>query len=184
MLRQYLPPAGEVLEIASGSGEHAVWFAGALPGIRWRPSDPDLTARASITAWSEAAGLSNLQPPLALDAADPATWPAGPVDAVVCINMLHISPWAAARGLMAGAGRVLDAGGRLILYGPFREAEVVTAPSNLAFDADLKARNPAWGLRDLEAVTALAAGQGLQRVARIAMPANNLSVVFQKAMIG
>jgi SAM-dependent methyltransferase len=184
VLRQYLPPAGEVLEIASGSGEHAVWFAAALPGIRWRPSDPDPTARASIDAWRAAAGLANLQPPAALDAADAASWPGGTVDAVVCINMLHISPWTAAQGLMAGAGRGLPTGGRLILYGPFREADVVTAPGNLAFDADLKARNPAWGLRDLAAVIALAAEHRLERLARIAMPANNLSLVFQKAAIG
>jgi hypothetical protein len=155
-----------------------------LPGIRWRPSDPDPVARASIAAWGAAAGLANLAPPEAIDAADPASWPSGPVAAVICINMLHISPWAAAEGLMAGAGRLLPASGRLFLYGPFLESGVATAPSNLAFDADLKARNPAWGLRDLDAVTALAAACDLKRTARISMAANNLSLVFQRAPIG
>jgi hypothetical protein len=116
-----------------------------------------------------------------LDAADLATWPAGPFEAVVCINMIHISPWAASQGLMAGAGRVLAAGGRLFLYGPFLEAEVATVPSNLAFDESLKARDPAWGLRDLAEVAALAQAQGLGFAERIAMPANNLVVMFEKA---
>ena len=184
MLRDHLPPAGTVLEIASGSGEHAVWFAAALPETQWRPSDPDPTARASIAAWADAAGLANLAAPIGLDAADPAAWPADPIDAVVCINMLHISPWTAAQGLMAGAGRVLQPGGLLFIYGPFLEADVVTAPSNLTFDADLKARNPAWGLRDLAAVSTRAADHGLERVTRVAMPANNLSLVYRKTAIG
>jgi SAM-dependent methyltransferase len=148
--------------------------------VLWRPSDPDPTALASIAAWREEAGLPNLAAALALDAADPSTWPTEPVDAVVCINMVHISPWAAAEGLMAGAGRLLTPGGRLFLYGPYIEADVPTAPSNLAFDESLKARDPAWGLRDLAEVQALAATSGLVRVERIAMPANNLVVVFEK----
>jgi len=152
--------------------------------VRWQPSDPDPEARASIAAWREAAGLANLAPPLALDAADPATWPEGPSEAVVCINMVHISPWAATQGLMAGAGRVLIPGGRLFLYGPYVEAEVETAPSNLAFDASLRARDPAWGLRDLAEVKALAAAHGLAFAERIAMPANNLVLVFERVGAG
>jgi len=175
-----LRDGARVLEIASGAGEHAAFLAAALPRTQWQPSDPDPTALASIAAWREEAGIPNLAAPLALDAADPATWPTAPVDAVVCINMIHISPWAAAQGLMAGAGRLLTPGGRLFLYGPYIEADVPTAPSNLAFDESLKARDPAWGLRDLAEVEALAAASGLTRVERIAMPANNLVVVFEK----
>lgn len=180
VLRSWLPASARVLEVASGAGEHAVFLAGALPGLRWQPSDRDAEALASIQAWRTAAGLANLAPPLRLDASEVATWPQGPFDAVVCINMIHISPWMAAQGLMAGAGRVLAAGGRLFLYGPFLEAEVATAPSNLAFDESLKARDPAWGLRRLAEVQSLAASQGLSFVERIPMPANNLVVVFEK----
>ena len=179
VLSPRLPDGARVLEIASGAGEHAVFLAGALPTVRWQPSDPDPTARESIAAWRGEAGLPNLAAPLALDAADPATWPSDPVDAIVCINMVHISPWAAAQGLMAGAGRLLTPGGKLFLYGPYLEAYVVTPASNLAFDDSLKSRNPAWGLRDLADVAALAADSGLALVERIAMPANNLIVVFE-----
>lgn len=179
VLRDWLPATGEVLEVASGSGEHAVWFAERLPGLTWRPSDRAPDALASIAAWRDEAGLANLAAPVRLDASA-VEWPVERADAVVSINMLHISPWAAAEGLMAGAGRVLPAGGVLYLYGPFLEADVETAPSNLAFDADLKRRDPAWGLRDTAAVTALAAGQGLRFIGRVAMPANNLSLGFAK----
>jgi hypothetical protein len=158
-----------------------VFLAGALPFVRWQPSDRDDEALASIAAWRTAAGLANLAPPLRLDAADLASWPEGPFEAVVCINMIHISPWAACEGLVAGAGRVMTPGGRLFLYGPFLEADVETAPSNLAFDQSLKARDPAWGLRDLAAVTALAGAHGLALAERIGMPANNLIVMFEKA---
>jgi cyclopropane fatty-acyl-phospholipid synthase-like methyltransferase len=178
VLRPRLPAGARVLEVASGAGEHAVFLAGALPGVAWRPSDRDDEALASIAAWRAAAGLPNLAAPRRLDAADAASWPEGPFEAVVCINMIHISPWAACRGLMAGAGRVLASGGRLFLYGPFLEADVETTASNLAFDQSLKARDPAWGLRDLAAVTALASAHGLGFAERIAMPANNLIVVF------
>lgn len=181
VLRRVLPREARVLEIASGAGEHAVFIAQAIPQVRWRPSDPDPDARASIAAWRAAAGLANLDPPLALDAADPATWPAAPVEAVVCINMIHISPWAATEGLMAGAGRVLSGGGQLVVYGPFVEADVPTAPSNLAFDESLRARNPAWGLRRREQVAALADAHGLRLSERVAMPANNLMLVFVRA---
>ncbi len=180
ILAARLPIAARVLEIASGAGEHAVFLAEALPGVRWRPTDPDGDARASIAAWRTQAELPNLAEPLALDAADLTTWPTEPVDVVVCINMVHISPWAAMEGLMAGAERLLGPGGQLILYGPYIEADVVTAPSNLAFDESLKARNPAWGLRDLADTTALARRSGLALAERIAMPANNLIVIFTK----
>ena len=178
VLRGRLASGGRVLEVASGSGEHAVWFAQGLPGVVWRPSDQEPAAVASIRARREAADLPNLEEPLVLNAADAGSWPAGPIDAVVCLNMIHIAPWAAAEGLMAGCGRLLEPGGMLCLYGPFREGGVHTAPSNAAFDESLKARDPAWGVRDLEAVADLAASQGLDLAERIAMPANNLSLIF------
>jgi SAM-dependent methyltransferase len=180
VLAPRLADGARVLEIASGAGEHAVFLAAALPRVNWQPSDPDPVARASIAAWRGDAALPNLAAPLAVDAADLATWPTEPVDAVVCINMIHISPWAAAEGLMAGAGRMLPPGGKLFLYGPYLEADVPTAPSNLAFDESLKSRDPAWGLRDLADVAALAVKGGLALVERIAMPANNLIVIFEK----
>jgi cyclopropane fatty-acyl-phospholipid synthase-like methyltransferase len=180
VLRPRLAEGARVLEVASGAGEHAVFLAGAMPDVRWQPTDRDPEALASIAAWRASAGLENLAAPLRLDAAQPASWPPGPYEAVVCTNMVHISPWAATEGLMAGAGRVLTPGGRLILYGPYLEAEVATAPSNLAFDESLKSRDPAWGLRDLAQVTALAAEHGLRRTERVTMPANNLIVVFEK----
>lgn len=180
-LRPHLPDRGLVLEIASGAGEHAVFNAAALPHLTWQPTDPDPEALASIAAWREHSGLTNLRPPLVLDAADPDRWPVRSADAVVNINMIHISPWAATEGLMRGAGQVLPAGGVLFTYGPYLERDVVTADSNLAFDQSLKRRNPAWGLRHLDAVAALAAEHGLSLVERIAMSANNLSLVFRRA---
>jgi SAM-dependent methyltransferase len=183
VLRPRLAEGARVLEVASGAGEHAVFLAGAMPDVRWQPTDRDPEALASIAAWRASAGLENLAAPLRLDAAQPASWPPGPYEAVVCINMVHISPWAATEGLMAGAGRVLTPGGRLILYGPYLEAEVATAPSNLAFDENLKSRDPAWGLRDLAGVTALAAEHGLRRTERVTMPANTLIVVFEKSQM-
>jgi len=180
VLREILPDSGTVLEIASGSGEHAVHVAAALPGLDWLPSDPEPAARRSIAAHALRAGLANIRPPLALDAAA-AAWPVARVDGIVCINMIHIAPWAATEGLMAGAGRVLSAGGVLFLYGPFREADRPFAESNAAFDASLRARDPAWGVRDLDAVAAEAARHGLGLVRRVAMPANNLSLIFGRA---
>ncbi len=180
VLKRCLPPAGLVLEIAAGAGEHAVFNAAALPGLQWRPTDPDPEALGSIAAWREHAALPNLLPPLPLDAADPDAWPLDRADAVVNINMIHISPWATTEGLMTGAGRLLPADGVLFLYGPYIEAEVETAPSNLAFDGNLRARNPAWGIRRLDEVKDLAAAHGLQLAERIAMPANNLSLVFRR----
>lgn len=181
ILRPRLPASGLVLEIAAGAGEHAVHMARALPGLEWRPTDPDPVALDSIGAWRKAAGLPNLLAPLILDASQPDAWPVDRADAVVCINMVHISPWSATEGLMTGAGRILPPGGMLYLYGPYRETGVPTAASNEAFDADLRRRNPAWGLRDLDEVTALAGAHGLALSERIAMPANNLSLVFRRA---
>ena len=174
-----LPARGLVLEIASGSGEHAIYFAAALPGLTWQPSDPDPEARESIGAYRAAAQLPNLLPPLALDAAA-SRWPVTQADVIVAINMIHIAPWAASEGLMAGAERLLPAGGVLFLYGPFREHGRHTAPSNAAFDESLRARNREWGVRDLDEVAALATQHGLALEERVAMPANNLSVVFRR----
>ena len=181
VLRAHLPARGRVLEIAAGSGQHAATFAAALPGLEWTPSDPSPEARASIAAWAEASALTNLRPALALDVLDAATWPADPFHAVVCANMVHISPWAATISLMRLAGGLLPRpGGLLALYGPYSEAETPLAPSNAAFDADLKARNPAWGLRDRAEVEAAARTEGLNLTARIAMPANNLMLLFRR----
>ncbi|GAW40094.1 hypothetical protein SH203_00488 [Brevundimonas sp. SH203] len=180
VLRAHLPAAGSVLEIASGSGEHAVAFSAALPGLRWTPSDPSAEARDSIAAWTRATALPHLAPPLALDAQDPTTWPTGPFDAVYCANMTHISPWSATEGLMDLAGRILRRpGGLLVLYGPYRETEVPLAPSNAAFDASLKSRNPDWGLRDRDAVQTLARAHGLIATLRVPMPAENLMLLFR-----
>ncbi len=180
VLTAHLPGRGRVLEIAAGSGEHAVAFAGALSGLDWTPSDPSAEARASMAAWAAAASLPNLHPPLALDVLDPETWPEESLQAVVCINMIHISPWAAAEGLMALAGSRLAAGGLLVLYGPYREAEVPLAPSNAAFDESLRSRDPAWGLRDRDVVAAAAKAEGLALTRRIEMPANNLILLFRR----
>ena len=178
VLRRVLPARGTVLEVASGTGEHAACFAAALPMLTWQPSDPDPHALASIAAHAEAAGLPNLRPPLALDVTAP--WPLEAADAVVCINMVHISPWAATEALMAGAGRLLRPGAPLYLYGPYRREGIATAPSNEAFEQWLKAQDPGFGLRDLEAVGAAAAARGLALDELIEMPANNLSVIFRQ----
>jgi len=179
VLRTCLPDRGLVLEVASGTGEHAVHFAAALPGLVFQPSDPDAAARASIDAWGTDSGLPNLRPALALDASA-AGWPIAAADAVLCCNMIHISPWASTVGLVGGAARVLPSGGLLYLYGPYRRGGRHTAPSNEAFDADLRRRNPAWGVRDLEAVAALATEAGFDPPEVVEMPANNLSVVFRR----
>jgi len=180
VLRRALPDRGIVLEIASGSGEHAVHIAGSLPDLTWLPSDPDPEARRSIRAHTERAGLTNILPPLDVDARA-ANWAVDRVDAVVCINMIHIAPWAATEGLMAGVGQCLRDGGVLILYGPFREGGRHSADSNAAFDASLRARDPDWGVRDREAVAAEAALRGLVLTEGVAMPANNLILIFQHA---
>lgn len=183
LLKRVLPPSGLVLEIASGSGEHAAHFARALPTLVWQPSDPDEAARRSIVAHARVAGLANIRWPLAIDATRQ-PWPVMRVDAVVAINMIHIAPWDATIGLMAGAGATLPEGGVLYLYGPFRENGAHTAPSNAAFDDSLRARNAAWGVRDIEAVAAAGRAHDLHLVERIAMPANNLSLIFHRGRRG
>jgi SAM-dependent methyltransferase len=182
VLQPQLPPRGLVLEVASGSGEHTVHFAHAAgPQIVFQPSDPDVQARASIDAWVAASGLPNIRAAIPLDvAAD--VWPITSAHVVVCINMIHISPWASAVGLVRGAARVLPPGGLLFLYGPYKRGGGHTAPSNAAFDADLRRRNPMWGVRDLEAVTDLAASAGFGAPVIAEMPANNLSVLFRRQL--
>ncbi len=174
-LRGVLPLSGTVLEIASGSGEHAAYYAGEFPALDWQPSDPDPAARVSIAAWCD--GIANVLPPLAIDAAA-TVWPVDRADAVLCINMVHISPWEATLGLMTGAARLLPAGAPLILYSPFLRDDVPMAPSNLQFDESLRARDPRWGIRSVDAVREAAAGFVLD--ATIAMPANNLTLVFRR----
>ncbi len=178
ILRDELPASGVVLEVASGSGEHAVHFAQNFPDLDWQPTDPDPAALASIAAWRGDADLPNLLSPLQLDAAG--DWPATRVDAILCINMVHISPWEATLGLLRGAGALLPTGGLLYLYGPYLRDGVETAPSNLAFDASLRSRDPRWGIRAVEDVVAAAAAQGLRFDRLIEMPANNLSLLFRK----
>lgn len=180
ILREILPESGLVLEIASGTGEHALYFARAFPALMFQPSDPDPLALASIAAWSETGGPGNLLPPLMLDAAE-THWPLQQADAILCINMIHISPWTATEGLLAGAGRLLGAGAPLYLYGPYHQHGVPTAPSNEAFDANLKARDEQWGLRQVEHVSGEAAKHGLALERIVGMPANNLSLIFRKA---
>jgi SAM-dependent methyltransferase len=179
VLARELPAQGTVLEIASGTGEHAVFFAHAFPALHWQPTDPSEEALASIAAYRAEERRANLAAPLRLDAADPASWPVAAADAAVCINMVHISPWAASIGLFKGCAAVLSPDAPLILYGPYLEEGVATAPSNLEFDASLKARNPLWGLREVTAVDRLAADHGFARTQRYAMPANNLVLVYR-----
>ncbi len=180
VLRRVLPPRGLVLEVASGTGEHVAHFAAALPALEFQPSDRDAAMFSSMVAHAVAAAVENVLPPLPLDVTAP-TWPVAHADAILCINMIHISPWRASEGLMAGARRILPAGGVLYLYGPYRIDGRHAAESNAAFDAALRAQDPEWGVRDLAEVTALAAHHGLSLAETVAMPANNLSVVFRRA---
>lgn len=179
VLQPHLPAHGLVLEIASGSGEHTAHFAQALPDLTFQPSDPDAAARASIDDWTATLGLANVLPALELDAGAE-KWPIARADAMVCINMIHISPWDATIGLVRGAARLLPEKGVLFLYGPYFRRDAEPAPSNLAFDRDLRARNPAWGIRDVEEVAALAGSHGFASPHLIEMPANNLSLVFKR----
>jgi SAM-dependent methyltransferase len=179
VLKQVLPATGGVLELASGSGEHVVYFAEQLPDLLWQPSDPSADARASIAAWRETDGTPNVLPPIDLNALAP-VWPVERADAIIAINMVHISPWAATIRLMAQAGRLLPAGGPLYLYGPYRQTDVPFAESNAAFDADLRRRNPEWGIRQVDDVAAEAMANGLKLDEVIPMPANNLSLVFRR----
>ena len=179
VLGEILPECGLVLELASGSGEHSLHFAQTFPQLLWQPSDPEPAALRSIEAWRAESGLFNLLPPVSLDVRA-ATWPVAQADAIICINMIHISPWPATAGLMRGAGRLLGEGAPLYLYGPYRRAGVETAPSNEAFDESLKARDPEWGVRELEAVAAKAEAAGLALERVVEMPANNISAIFRK----
>lgn len=179
-LKPHLPESGKVLEIASGSGQHAVHFASALPHIHWQPSDPSADARRSIDLWAKATALPNIGTAINLDVLDEASWPQGPYDGIACINMVHISPWAATEDLMQLAQSRLPLGGLLYLYGPYKEADVPLADSNATFDASLKARDPSWGLRDRGEVENLARAAGFRLTLRSEMPANNLSLLFRK----
>lgn len=190
VLLRVLPPSGRALEIASGTGQHAAWFAAHLPRWTWQPSDVVDDAFASITAWSAHLGASNVLPPLRLDVTD-RRWPAdapelarGSLDAIFCANMLHIAPWATCAGLMQGALRYLRPTGQLITYGPYLEGDVATAPGNLAFDASLRQRDPHWGIRALEDVAREAEAVGLQLHERVEMPANNLLLVWERRLAG
>jgi hypothetical protein len=179
VLRTVLPLEGVVLEVASGTGQHAVHFARAFPDLVWQPSEPDATLRAAIETRVRAASLDNLRLPLDLDVLT-MPWPISRAGAVVCINLIHIAPWRAAEALFEGAGALLAPGLPLILYGPYRRGGRHTAPSNEAFDASLRARNRDWGVRDLDDVEALANAAGFELAEAVEMPANNLTVVFAK----
>ncbi|MBE9117974.1 DUF938 domain-containing protein [Lusitaniella coriacea LEGE 07157] len=187
VLQRVLPPSGTVLEIASGTGEHAAFFAPRLKPRQWLPSDPNPERRVSIAAWQSEGKADNLYPPINLDARD-RVWSIetdpnfqyANIRAIVNINMIHISPWSACLGLMAGAGRILQPDGILYLYGPYKRGGEHTAPSNEAFDASLRSQNPEWGVRDLDDVAAVAKEQKLSLLEIVQMPANNLSVIFQK----
>ena len=178
VLAAWLPERGLVLEIASGTGEHAIWFAERFPNLDWQPSDVHPNALASIDAWRGAGGLPNVREPLVVDSSA-STWPIEHADAVLSINMVHISPWAASLGLIAGAARLLPPGGALILYGPWLKDDIETVPSNLAFDADLRSRDPEWGLRGVEDFEAAARAKGFELAEWRQMPANNLMLLFR-----
>jgi SAM-dependent methyltransferase len=194
VLLQVLPPTGTVLEISSGTGEHAVFLAPRLQPRQWIPSDPNPIAIASISSWRQYCPADNLSAPITLNASEPIwsiehddsarslsniDFQQDPITAIVNINMIHIAPWAACLGLMAGAGRILSPGGILYLYGPFKQGGEHTAPSNAEFDQSLRQQNPEWGVRDLGDVVAIAKAHNLKHIKTYAMPANNLSVVFQ-----
>ncbi|MFL6735229.1 MAG: DUF938 domain-containing protein [Sphingomicrobium sp.] len=179
VLAKWLPASGTVLELASGTGEHAVYLARRFPALLWQPSDIDVDALQSIEAWRVEAGFGNVLPPLTLDAAAPPT-SLPHVDAMLCINMAHISAWPATLGLLDLAGRILPAAGVLIFYGPWLVEGVSTAPSNLEFDAQLRQRNPAWGLRQVEDLRAAAAERGLELAALKSMPANNFMILLNR----
>jgi len=178
-LAAHLPESGALLEIAAGSGEHAVFLAPSFPGLRWQPTDRDPEAVASIAAWIAAEPAENLLPPWVLDVAN-RPWPGGPYDAILCVNMIHISPWSASEALFTGASSALRPGGRLLTYGAYKVGGEHTAPSNAAFDQWLRERDPAWGVRDIEALDELARAHGLVPGPRTQMPSNNLLARFDR----
>jgi len=181
VLESVLPDSASVLEIASGTGQHVCFFAGVLPGTRWQPTEPEEASRDAISTRIREAGLKNVAQPIALDVLEP-HWPVHErYDAVLCINMIHISPWRATHALFRGVARLLDSRGKLILYGPYLE-NGTAVQSNLDFDASLKRRNSEWGLRDLDEVTRVAASHSFARQQTVRMPANNLTVVFSRTM--
>ncbi len=183
VLRELLPASGTVLEIASGTGEHVAYFAPAFPDLIWQPSEPDRTMHPSIVAWAQASGAGNIRAPLAIDTRSSdwaADWGIARADAIININMIHIAPWPVCQGMIAGAGRILAAGGALYLYGPFMQGGRHTAPSNAAFDRGLRAQDERWGVRDLDAVIECARASGLEFERIVEMPANNLSVIFRR----
>jgi len=179
VLRDILPTTGVILEIASGSGEHIVHFARNLPSLVFQPSDPEPDALLSVAAWMKAAEVTNVRAPIVLDASR-SPWPIASADGIICINMVHISPWDASVGLIRGAAAILPPGSPLYLYGPYKRKGFATAPSNEAFDRNLRDRNPIWGLRDLEAIAAIAKSAGFSIPDITEMPANNLSIVFRR----
>jgi SAM-dependent methyltransferase len=180
VLRGVLPESGTVLEIASGSGEHVIHFAQHFPQIEFHPTDPDERAVASIKTWVKEAGLPNIAAPLMFDVTE-AKWPFRKLDGIICINMIHISPWRATEALMRGAASALKHGAPLYLYGPYRRRNIPTAPSNEQFDTYLRTQNAEWGLRNLEIVSILAQSVGFLNPEITDMPANNLSVVFRRS---
>ncbi len=179
VLARVLPPRGRVLEIGSGTGQHVAHFAKALPALRFQPSEMDVQRHASIAAWVATGGLANVEPPLAIDVTE-RPWPVTAADAVLCINVVHISPWEATLALMAGAGAILPAGGVLVTYGPYMRGGAHTSQGNEDFDASLRARNPLWGVRDIDELVKAAGQEGLVLEEAVAMPANNFTLVWRK----
>lgn len=186
VLAEELPEKGTVLEIAAGSGEHAVYFAGRFPALQWLPSDPDTEALASIAEYRREYAGKNCLEPIQLDASA-SEWPipdsVSEIGAIACINMIHISPWEAAIGLFEGAANLLGEGAPLILYGPYFEQGVEPAPSNIDFDLSLRARDSRWGIRQAEHIDKMAVQNGFARTARRAMPANNLILIYRKVIL-
>lgn len=183
VLARVLPPRGLVLEIGSGTGQHVTHFAEALPALNFQPSEMDMARHASIQAWVAAARLSNVRPPVAIDLTQ-RPWPVPAADAIVCINVIHISPWEATLGLMAGTGSLLPPSGVLVTYGPYLRRGAHTAPSNEAFDASLRARNALWGVRDIDQLVQIASHEGLALEEVVPMPANNFTLVWRKSGTG
>jgi SAM-dependent methyltransferase len=179
VLRQWLPQTGTVLEVASGTGQHSTYFAEQFPHLVWQPSELDPKGLASIRAWAAESQLANLRPPLQLDVCQ-STWPIDRCDVLLSANLIHIAPWPVALGLLSGANRILSPDGTLCLYGPFRIGGQHTAPSNEAFDQDLRRRDPSWGVRDLERVVECAREEGFELIDRVEMPANNQTLVFRR----